>query len=229
LIHLKTASFFFVDVCLIELILSLGQFIPSRIDSVDHIAHIVGFLSGLLLANLLRWAQRWPRFLQTRKEFLFWSYERMFREEKNVPKSAESFQSLLEINPFNDPLKVLLCRWMETQGRAVNPQTFERLFSFFSPTFIRLETAAVAHLIEKLYRASAELPRSWLLKTPYDSILRITQRLVNPEDDHKALLYLVTAYREAHPEEGDVRKKLEVLAQRLKPIAKNSAEQLKTG
>lgn len=75
-INLKTSWFFFVDVILMELLLSTAQLLPQRVDSVDHIAHVAGFASGLVLAFLLRLLERWPSFLQTRPEFLYWNSSR---------------------------------------------------------------------------------------------------------------------------------------------------------
>ena len=73
LISLKTSWFFFLDVLLLELLLSTSQFLPQSYDGVDHLAHVGGFLAGCILAVGLRLVQSWPSVLQTRGEFLYWS------------------------------------------------------------------------------------------------------------------------------------------------------------
>ncbi|MBY0372266.1 rhomboid family intramembrane serine protease [bacterium] len=217
-IHLRTSWFVFLDVLLLELVLSMGQFLPSRVDSVDHLAHVIGFASGVILALGLRFLQRWPSYVQTRAEFIAW--DRAIKPaEGNLRGWVDLWTSLLEINPYNDALKQRLCGVMEKDAEALTPEERATIFSFFSPTFLRLETVAAAQATVGALRAGHAPPLPWLAATPYDSIIRLAQEIAKNADNHPALLQLILLYRRAHPEGGNVERKLEALVTKLSPPA----------
>lgn len=217
-IHLRTSWFLFLDVLLLELVLSLGQFLPARVDSVDHLAHVVGFASGVVLAWTLRRLQQWPSFIQTRAEFLYWAHI-------NPPREADFsgwfdlWSHLIDINPYNDAVKTRLCALMAKYPTQFTPAQWEIAFSYLSPTFLRLETVSAARLVAARLRQGVALPEHWLVATPYDSIIRVAQAVVQSPDDQPLLLDLILAYRKAHPEGGNVERKLEALVARLTPPA----------
>jgi membrane associated rhomboid family serine protease len=214
-INLKTSWFFFVDVILLELILSTGQFLPERVDSVDHLAHVVGFASGVVLALGLRFFQRWPSFLQTRAEFLAWEKLTQPTEEDMLQKAFRSWGELLLINPYNDQIKMHLCRLIAKHPKSFSALQLEDAFRYFSPTFVRLQTDAPAQAIAGLLSESISPPRSWLATIPYDSIIRLAQAMARSPENQVFLIELVAAYRRTHPEGGNTERKLELLMSKL--------------
>ncbi len=214
-ISLRTATFFFVDVILLELVLSTAQFLPDRLDSVDHLAHVVGFGSGVLLALILRTSQGWSSFLQTRSEFLFWRKSGAGKIGNHPQLSFNNWCTLLTINPCNDQAKRQLCHLIRTLPAIWSEEQKQRAFAFLSPTFLRLHTAEAASAIAALLNSQSTLPASWLAKTPYDSIIRISQAMANSPEQQGHLFDFVSAYRRAHPEGGNTERKLEVLLEKL--------------
>ena len=223
-INLKTSWFFFVDALLLEVILSLAQLFPTRVDSVDHIAHVVGFSSGVVLALLLRSIQRWPKFLQTRQEFLFWAHEIRPNLYGHVTDLAiEKWAEILEVNQYNDQVKFRLNSLVHRRLDELTDEQVELAFRFMSPTFIRLYPQQVAHVLRRILAADRRLPKSWLTATPYDSIIRLAKHLAYPPEEQGLLLNFVTQYRRSHPEGGDLERKLELLTQKLSGLVTSAA------
>jgi membrane associated rhomboid family serine protease len=214
-IHLKTATFFFVDVLLLELVLSTGQFLPDRIDSVDHIAHVVGFASGVFLALGLRFFQQWPGFLQTRAEFLFWNSRNKGAKSDLLQVAFDTWCALLKINPYNDQIKKHVCRLLRRHPQRWSLAQLELAFSHFSPTFLRLQPDEAAASISALLKSGAGLPPRWLSVTPYDSVIRLAQEIAKDVETQPYLFEFVSLYRRAHPEGGNTERKLELLMAKL--------------
>ncbi len=222
-INLRTSWFFFVDVILLELVLSTGQFLPERVDSVDHLAHVMGFVAGVVLALGLRFFQRWPSFLQTRAEFLRWEKLIAPSDEDLLQKAFRSWCELLQINSFNDQVKMHLCRLIAKHPTAFKPDQLEDAFRYFSPTFLRLQTDYPAQAIAALFSQGISPPMSWLAATPYDSIIRLAQAMARSPENQVFLIELVAAYRRAHPEGGNTERKLELLMSKLASLQQQSA------
>lgn len=218
LISLRTSWFFFVDVVLLELILTAAQLLPHRIDTVDHIAHVVGFLSGLTLAVILRTLMGWPSFIQTRLEYSRWRLMRKSKSPELLVTALETWLSLLKINPYNDSAKVRLCELYSKHASAFPIDTADRVFEFLSPTFVRLHPTSVVESIASALKSYPDLPRHWLSQMPYDSIIRIAQAMALAPAQQAAIFPLVSQYRLAHPEGGDVERKLELLLLKLKSL-----------
>ncbi len=214
-IGLKTSWFFFLDVILLELVLSTLQFLPDRIDSVDHLAHVMGFASGVVLALTLRFFQKWPSFLQTRSEFLYWIQIDRAQDEDLLQKAFRCWCEILSINPYNDQVKLHLCRLLERHPKLWDSAQRERGFAYFSPTFVRLQTDACARVICALIQNQISLPTPWLIAMPYDSIIRLAQSIARIPEQQAALFELVQGYRRAHPEGGNTERKLELLMAKL--------------
>lgn len=223
MIALKTSWFFFLDVILLEIVLSAVQFFPGRLDVVDHVAHVVGFGTGVLLALVLRWAQRWPSFLQTRAEFLYW--KNIIRPDGFDPVVTPFLKwlELLAINAYNDQVKFRLCRILYTKSEMLSDDHVRSAFSYLSPTFIRLHTAIVASCLETLLSKGRKLPFEWLATTPYDSVIRLARALAKPEQNQDLVFNFVAEYRRAHPEGGDMERKLELLMRKLSGLMPPSA------
>jgi membrane associated rhomboid family serine protease len=217
-INLKTSWFFFVDVILMELLLSTAQLLPQRVDSVDHIAHVAGFASGVALALLLRLIQRWPSYLQTRPEFLRWAQARRQAGSESVLNMFGTYCELLKINPYNDQVKQRLYRLIAQHAADITEDSLHQAVSWMSPTFIRLHTATVADCIAAILENGRKLAPGWLGSTPYDSIIRIAKCLTIPAERQPLLFELVASYRRAHPEGGDIERKLELLMRKLGPL-----------
>ena len=215
LIALKTSWFFFVDVILLEIVLSASQLLPNHLDSVDHVAHVVGFGAGMLLAVLLRFFQRWPSFVQTRGEFLYWSLIQRPRQFDPVHTPFQKWAELLEINPYNDRVKLRFFRIIYKQSDKLSDEQIEYAFTFLTPTFVRLHTSAVSACLRVLLSQRRKLSQSWLLRMPYDSIIRLAKFLAEPPEEQYLLLEFVSMYRKAHPEGGDLERKLELLISKL--------------
>jgi hypothetical protein len=205
----------------LELVLSTGQFLPERVDSVDHLAHVIGFASGVALALMLRFFQRWPGFLQTRAEFLYWVQLRrqLVVGEDLIQKGFRCWCELLDINPYNDQVKNHLCRLIAKHPLAWSPEQRERAFAFYSPTYVRLQTEAAAQSIAALLRNAVAPPGSWMLRMPYDSIIRLAQAMAQAPDNQPLLFDLVASYRRAHPEGSNTERKLELLMAKLSAYA----------
>jgi membrane associated rhomboid family serine protease/AraC-like DNA-binding protein len=217
-IKLKTSWFFFVDVILLEVILSTGQFLPDRVDSVDHLAHVVGFGSGVILALGLRYFQGWPGFLQTRAEFHRWANRKKEFSIDLLNAAFENWCELLTINPYNDQLKIHLCRILKRHPNRWSPEQLQTAFSFFSPTFVRLFPEETGAAIGALLQNKIAVPPVWLSSTPYDSIIRLAQELARDPDTQPFLFDFVSLYRRAHPEGANTERKLELLMAKLRSL-----------
>ncbi len=214
-INLKTSWFFFLDVLLLEIVLSLAQFSADRLDSVDHIAHVVGFVTGLSLAFFLRSVQRWPSFLQTRGEFLYWSSIIRPKVYDPVFTPLEVWLDLLDINRYNDHLKAKVCTTLFQNSEVVPDATLVRAFKFLTATYVRLHAAEVSKILIELLSKRRTLPTDWLKRMPYDSVIRLARFMTDPPELQPLLFRFVTEYRRAHPEGGDVDRKLELLMSKL--------------
>jgi membrane associated rhomboid family serine protease len=218
IINLRTSWFFFLDVILMELVLSSAQFFPNKLGNVDHIAHVVGFLSGASIALILRSLQRWPSFLQTRGEFLYW--KKILRPKGFDAKRAAYtlWLELLEINPYNDLVKGSVFRLLSAQAGELSDVEIQKAFRFLSPTYLRLHTDVSAKVIRSLLARGRALPEWWYKTTPYDSIIRIAKEMSQPVEEQYLLFELIEAYRKAHPEGGSVDRKLELLMSKLRGV-----------
>ncbi|NBV49892.1 rhomboid family intramembrane serine protease [bacterium] len=225
LISLKTSWFFFLDVLLLELLLSTSQFLPQSYDGVDHLAHVGGFLAGCILAVGLRLVQSWPSVLQTRGEFLYWS-RFLGTKLKSVgynpiQASFVGWTELLKINFFNDQLKKKLVLLIVREARAFSDQNLKEAFIYFGPTFVRLHLWEVTRMIRALKNAGKALPEDWLRKTPYDIIIRLAQNLVRPGEEQTDVLFLITSYQVAHRSNKVLNQKLAALLKKMEPATKS--------
>jgi len=215
MINLKTASFFFLDVILMELILSAAQLFPMRIDGVDHLAHVTGFLSGICVALFLRSVQRWPCFLQSRIEFVYWSKMDRPRNFDPVRLPLLMWLRLLDINPYNDRIKLKVCQLITRHGKNLENAEIEPIFRFLNPTFLNLHQGASAELMRTLLMERKIIPLSWYSRIPYDSVIRIAKFLAQPVE-HQSLLYqFILDYRRAHEGSRNLDRKLEFLMHKL--------------
>ncbi len=214
-ISLKTSTFFFFDVLMVEIILSAGQFFPERVDSVDHIAHVIGFSSGLLLALGLRFFQRWPSFLQTRGEFLYWDQVRRPKDFNPILSPLRTWFDILQLNAYNDRVKLNIFKTIYDHEASIPDNQIELAFRYLSPTFIRLFPEPVALVIQRLLARHRRIPLAWLAVTPYYSIILISKYLAKPPELQPLLFEFVASYRRAHPEGGDIDRKLELLMAKL--------------
>ncbi|MBI4406227.1 MAG: rhomboid family intramembrane serine protease [Deltaproteobacteria bacterium] len=217
IIPLKTSWFFFVDVILLEMILSAAQLSPGYFDGVDHMAHVGGFVSGAVAALLIRKFQRWPPYLQTRLEYTYWSNVSPPKEYDRVHSPIALLLHFLEINPYNDLTKLKLLRLIGTCWDEISDQELDRLFTFMSPTFIRLYPADASHFIKELLARGRVLPHHWLARTPYDSVIRLAHFMANPQEEQHLLYRFVLEYRKVHSA-GDADRKLEFLVRKLSSI-----------
>lgn len=221
-IALRTSWFFFVDVLLLELLLSTGQFLPETFDGVDHLAHVGGFAAGCGLALILRTAQRWPSMLQTRGEFLYWSTflgDKLKKSQLSPALTAFSgWIELLKINFFNDQLKLKLVQHLSANIKEFPQDYLDQAFHYFSPTFSRLHSNALAELIESIRKAEKEVPRKWLRKAPYDIVIQISKSLAKNEEGPEAVFFLVSAFDQAQPNEKTNRKKVRILVAQVKQL-----------
>lgn len=221
-ISLKTSWFFFLDVVLLELLLSAAQLLPSTFDGVDHLAHVGGFISGCFLAIGLRTIQRWPSALQTRGEFLYWS---AFLGPKvrdagydPVKTSFTGWMELLKINFFNDQIKLKLAQHLTRHCGSFSDDQIKSAIRFFGPTFIRLFPNDVATVLQALIKNKKPLPEDWLRRVPYDSIIRIAKALAFSKENHGDILFLVSSYQKAHQSNKKLGKQLEGLIQQMGQI-----------
>lgn len=218
MISLKTSWFFFVDVLLLEIVLTAAQFLPTRSDTVDHIAHVVGFLTGLTAAYLYRTFIGWEPWLQTRAEFEEWRRVRARKGGDLIMEAFRSWCDLLRVNPYNDLVKLRLCDLVAHHGNTLSAQDLSEAFGFLSPTFLRLQTAAAAECLVHLIEHGVELPRDWLTRTPYDSIIRLAQKMATTPERQRFMYTLVSDYRLAHPEGTGTERKLELLLNKLEGV-----------
>ena len=216
-IALKTSSFFFFDAILLELILSSVQFLPGRNDSVDHVAHIVGFASGISLSWIYRAVIGWPSFIQTRGEYKYWTHKKPeTRFQDPILKTLRVYLDLLSINSYNDHIKTR-SYWLLIKHKELIPENLvEEAFDLASPTFIRRNTDIVTTLVESRLMIGKELSSKWLKVVPYDSAIRIAHQMSarNPENA-SFLLNFISAYRKAHEQDPSIERKLELLTQKL--------------
>ena len=213
-VSLRTSWFFFVDVILLELVLSAAQLFPDRVDSVDHIAHVVGFSSGVVLAVCLRFALKWPRFLQTRAEYLYWNHF-ILKNHRVKQNKIHAWLELLRLNRYNDFVKLKLCSSLKKTCAFTSDSELNEVFKFFVPTFVRLNTNAVTKVIRRLISEKREIPHRWLSKVPYDIIIRIAKSMTN-QPRHEFFLYqLLTEYQRAQKGKGKGASTVEKLMVRL--------------
>lgn len=213
-VSLKTNWFFFLDVLMVEMVLSLAQLMPDRIDSVDHIAHVVGFATGMSLASFLRFFQRWPVFLQTRGEFLYWATLVRPKVFDPVLTPMNTWLELLEINQYNDKIKSKLCKLVAKNSDILGDTDQEKIFKFFSPTFIRLRTGDMKAVVAEILRKGRRLPAKWLGALPYDSVIRVAKALTTQEEQ-PLILELVNQYQQALPADSEAGRKIELLTRKL--------------
>lgn len=217
-VSLKTSWFFFLDVILLEIVLSASQFLPGRIDNVDHLAHVFGFAAGVVLATLVRRVQKWPSFLQTRVEFLYWKTILAPTDFGLIIPTISNWLDLLRINPYNDQIKLKL--YKETLGKLqdISRADLELVFYYTSPTFVRLHADQVGRLIRNLLFKNIEISQKWLMKMPYDTIIRIAKELSHSPNEQPLILKLVLDYQKSQPDNADHNRKLELLKRKLKDL-----------
>jgi len=217
-IALKTSWFFFVDVILLELVLSTAQLIPESTDTVDHFAHVFGFASGMLLAFTIRRLVGWPSLLQTRGEYLYWKQAEHSGQYHPVLTVYNRVAELLEINPYNDQLKMKLLRHLSLHCKQLTDEQLRPAFKFISPTYVRMHPEESAGFVKEILFENKKLPLDWLATIPYDSIIQLAKVMTNPPEEQYLLLRLVTEYRKAQKESGDIDRKLELLMRRLQDL-----------
>lgn len=221
-VSLKTSWFFFFDVVLLELLLSTAQFVPQTFDGVDHLAHVGGFLSGVVLAFFLRTAQRWPGILQTRGEFLYWTtfLGPKLKEHRQDPIQSAyiGWTELLKINFFNDQLKNRLATHLTKHCGHFSEEQLKTSFGYFGPTFTRLHQKETAALVRAVLKEGRNLPEEWLRKIPYDSIIRICQKLILHPGGQEDMLTLILSYQRAQKSNYKTSKKLAALIEKMQGI-----------
>lgn len=223
-ISLRTSWFFFVDVILLELVLSAAQLFPDHIDSIDHIAHVVGFFSGVILALGYRLVMRWPSFLQTRAEFVYWQ---LFAKEKTHRRNSkfQTWLELLQINRYNDFLKTYLCKAVIENPDAISDAELNEAFKFFVPTFARLNTGILIKAIKSLLSANRTVPHRWLSRVPYDIIIRIARNMAKQSRDRLLLFRFLSDYKATL----NTQKKLNSNLDRLMTSLETELEKYKEG
>lgn len=216
---LKTNTFFFVDVLLLELLLSSAQFFPTSVDGIDHLAHVGGFAAGCFLALALRFVQKWPSMLQTRGEFIYWTnFLRARPNEKSfgpVQTAYMSWIELLKINFFNDQVKLRLAKLISENPTDFSDEQLTQAFSYLGPTFNRLFSKEVSQLVKSLISNQRKLPVEWLHKTPYDNIIRLAQLVADPKDQNLITVSLIVQYHAAHKSNKKLNQKLENLISQM--------------
>lgn len=218
-VSLKTSWFFFFDVVLLELVLSTAQLFPDPLDGVDHIAHVIGFCTGLVLAHVLRYSQGWASHLQSRAEYLYWDKVILPRRTRKGA-SINDWIELLRINRYNDHLKINLCTSLVMECKNLTDKELNEAFKFLSPTFVRINTESVGQTLRVLLANNRQIPQRWLARTPYDLLIRLAKNLSTPAEDQHLLYEFLIAYKKAQPGEKDVDKKLQSLMTRLEGILK---------
>ncbi len=210
-IALKTSWFFFVDVIVLELILSISQFFPTRVDTIDHIAHVIGFISGLIIAFSFKTLIKWPSFIQTKSEYNVWKKIKPLDDDGYLSKCVE----LLSINYYNDSVKKMLLEHLSKNIEKYNKDDIETIFSFISPTFIRLYSQASSQAIRTVLKNNKPLPSIWLKSLPYDSFIRIAKKLTLFPNEQKILMNFIYNFCEVHPEESRLAGKIEFFKSRI--------------
>lgn len=221
-ISLKTNWFFFVDVILLELVLSTAQLFPDRLDAVDHIAHVVGFTCGVFLALFLRTAQQWPSFLQTRGEFLYWTEFVRPRLKTAGFTPFHALCEMIELNRYNDPLKLQLLDFLKKEAKHISDQDLGEAFRFFRPTFVRLHCENLGSCLKTLYFAKRKAPAKWLAKMPYDNLIRVAKSMAHPVEEQHLLIEFIKDYRKFHTAGPEIERKLDLLMIRLEAAVPNS-------
>jgi len=216
-IPLKTSWFFILDVIALELLLSISQFSNQRIDSVDHLSHVVGFLSGIALAILLRTLLKWPSYAHSRQEFLWMRFLKSRRVELQNLSNIQCWFSMLKINPQNDELKLRAGDYLVKHIKEVSDEQIKQIFSFLSPTFVRLHAEFVARYIRKCLENNRALPQRWLEHLPYDSVIYIAKFLAGPVEQQAYLYDFLNQYRQLHRKGPEIQKKIDTLAAKLLP------------
>ncbi|MBI1861290.1 MAG: rhomboid family intramembrane serine protease [Deltaproteobacteria bacterium] len=211
-LSLPTGTFFFVDVILVELVLSAAQVLPGRWDNVDHFAHVFGFMSGVAIAVFFRTAQGWPAAIHTRAEYFL---HRFLVKKREGELTFADFLTLLDLNSFNDPLKCVLIDRM--QGNSLNPSGEEiaAFFRFISPTFMRYQTKETAILIRTVVIRGKTFPRKWLHKLPYDLLIQIAYEMSATQQSRYALLRLFYTYIAENAERPNVVSRVQNLTEQL--------------
>lgn len=217
-LNLRTKTFFFIDVILLELILSISHFMPDRVDTIDHIAHVVGFGVGGALAVLLKFFEQWPWFLQSRAEYLYWRVRPRAKNQSVIPFALHIWKSVLEINPYNDQVKIRMFQLVRQHDSELTDAEIASAIAHMSPTFIRLQTACVGQTLEHLMARGRPISNDWLARLPYDSLIRIAKWFTEPVERQAMLIQLLTSYRNVHPNSGDLSRKLELLSSRLETL-----------
>jgi membrane associated rhomboid family serine protease len=226
---LKTSWFFFIDVILLELILSAAQLFPDRIDSIDHIAHVVGFSSGMALAIGLRFISSWPTFLQTRAEYIYWqSFGKKISRQKH--HKIQVWLELLKINRYNDFLKRRLCKSIRRSPEELSDVELSEVFKFFVPTFVRLNTEMVAKVIQTLIKSNKPIPKRWLSRVPYDILIRLAKSMAVSSKDQQYLYRFLLEYKKAQEPKkkgnDNVEKLMSRLELELKIVEKSSSQKV---
>jgi membrane associated rhomboid family serine protease len=211
---LKTSWFFFIDVILLELVLSAAQLFPDRIDSIDHIAHVVGFSAGIFLALGLRLISNWPAFLQTRSEYIYWhSFGKKISRQKH--HKIQVWLELLQINRYNDFLKRRLCNSIRRSPEELSDVELNEVFKFLVPTFVRLNTETVAKVIKTLISSNIPIPKRWLSRVPYDILIRIAKAMASSSKDQQYLYKFLMEYKKAQEPNKKGNSNVEKLMSRL--------------
>lgn len=220
---LRTHWFFFVDVVLLEIILSAAQLFPGQADVVDHFAHVMGFAVGATLALALRTVLRWPAFIQTKSEYLFWRELRKSPMPQDAVEWAKTWMELLRINKFNDLVKENLLEILRANAATLPQPILDKAVSYIHPTFIRLNPELTANTLTSLLMQDRSLSKEWLERTPYDCVIRIARFLVSDTLGSEPLARLLRPYQEAHQKDIGLQSKLGVLLERLKPESGDQA------
>lgn len=212
---LPTSWFFFVDVILLELVFSMGQLYPTRLDSIDHISHVIGFGFGVAFATFLRTSLAWPSFIHTKGELLFWRSMKRPPIPTSVQTPLETWLRCLEINPYNDYIKKFLFSLILQHHDQIRDEQIERAFRFVRPAFCRRDAPYVAGVIKGLLVAGRRVPPLWLRNTPYDVIIRIAKHMVTDPEEQRLLFQFISAYQAALPQEAGFHHKLELLLTKI--------------
>jgi membrane associated rhomboid family serine protease len=223
-VSLKTSWFFFVDVILLELILSAAQFFPNRVDSIDHVAHVVGFTCGIVLALVYRLVLRWPNFLQTRAEYIYWQFFVRDRVGSHQTK-LQTWLGLLQINRYNDFLKRRLCHSVASRPNALSDSELNDAFKFFAPTYVRLNTLHLNRAIKSILAADRHLPRRWLSRLPYDIFIRLAKDLAENPKDHSILYQLLKEFKKAQDNQKRLNASIDNLMNSLQSEEKTPTEE----
>jgi len=218
-VALRTSWFFFVDAILLEMLMSAVQLLPSRTDLVDHLAHVVGFFSGVGLALLLRAAQRWPPFLQTRIEFMYWIRQKPPQIFDRIQNSFRLWSDILDFNRYNDRIKVKFLSLIKTHHSQLSETQLEAGLTYISPTFIRLHTVEVASCLLNLLQNQRKIPKKWLMSVPYDSLIRVAKHLATSAENQIHIFDLFIQYQSVHSNNEATVRKLTLLLKRLEGIA----------